>query len=452
MHMPRPFVKKCRGALGSMIAATLVLFLIITGTFLDNQATSWIEGPRFQDLLDRETSKGLKVKASYAPLHRVGQFGLQTDSFSGTGGNKTIVALQARQITGTFNPLGTILRRWEIDSIHIESGSVMLQTTEPTPGAPKGAPWPPWWALFWPYRVHLADVKVDHANILWKLQDKESGIYDTFLEVTPNGHDFEYDAQGGQFRTPLSPPLNVLHAHILVRKPRLYCSEFLLGDDPAHPGHFLRLEGDAGLQDDRSMHLAVDLAALNISPWLPQNLRTHVVGQMNGHFDYASTGTGLETGNGSGKIAIVNGLLRDLPQIHRYATLTGSPDPGDMPLKVCQTGLSWKAGAISAENIEAECEGVVRLTGAITVAADKTLTGQVELGLTDPYLHWLPTARSAIFTREDGPYHFTTIHFSGTAQNPIQDLSPRVAKEVGKFPLLALKIIFNQAGEWFDFN
>ena len=76
----------------------------------------------------------------------------------------------------------------------------MLQETEATPGAPKGVPWPPWWALFWPYRVHLADVKVDEANILWKLQDKESGIYKTRLEVTPNGHDFEYDANGGDFK------------------------------------------------------------------------------------------------------------------------------------------------------------------------------------------------------------------------------------------------------------
>jgi len=42
--------------------------------------------------------------------------------------------------------------------------------------------------------------------------------------------------------------------------------------------------------------------------------------------------------------------------------------------------------------------------------------------------------------------------FSGTAQKPEQDLSPRVAHEVGKSPLLALKLFFNQGGEWFDFN
>jgi hypothetical protein len=436
-----------QAALAALFFVPFLILLVLA--LLDHQATSWIESPKFQDLLNRETSKGLKLTAAYAPLHRVGQFGIQTDSFSGTAGYKTIVTIQAQQITGAFNPLGVILKRWEIDSIHIQSGSVMLQTSEPTPGAPKGVPWPPWWALFWPYRVHIADVKVDDANILWKLENKDSGIYDTRLEVTPNAHDFEYDARGGQFRTPITPVLTMTHAHLLVRKPRLYCGEFLLGDDPAHPEQYLRVEGDAGLQDDRSMRLKVDLAALKVSPWLPENLRPHVEGQMNGHFDYTSSGTGLETGSGMGNLAIVNGVLRNLPQIREYVTVTGSPDPGDMPLKVCQANVSWKAGAISADNIEAECEGVFRVTGTITIAADKTLSGQIELGLSEAYLRWLPTARSAIFTREEGAYHFTTIHFSGTSQKPVQDLSPRIVHEVGKSPLLALKLFFNQAGAGF---
>ena len=437
----------------AVIAGSLAVMVFLTASvFLNGWITSWVESPSFQSMLDRETSKGLKLKGSYAPFHRVGVFGLRTDSFTGTEGAKTIVTLQAQDISGTFNPLGVALRRWEIDSMHITSGSVTLQKTDAEPGVSKGVPWPPWWALFWPYRVHLADVKVDDANILWKLRDKESGIYDTRLEITPNGRDFEYDAHGGDFKTPVTPSLEVVHAHILIRKPRLYCSEFILGDDVAHPEQTLRIDGDAGLQDDRSVRLKIDLTALKVAPWLPKKLRDHVEGQASGHFDYTSSGTGLETGKGVGKIFIVNGILSGLAPVHQYVVVTGSPDPGAMMLKVCQADVQWDAGAISAKNIEVECDGVFRLTGTLTIAADQTLSGQVEFGLTDPYLRWLPTARTAIFTRDEGPYHFTTIHFSGTAQKPEQDLSPRVAHEVGKSPLLALKLFFNQAGEWFDFN
>jgi hypothetical protein len=455
MHMPGPHFTDSRKIskrwflFGGAIAFLLILIGLI---IVDYRATAWIESPRFQDLLDRETSKGMHFKANFPPLRRVGQLGMETDSFTGTDGQKTIVSLQAQHITGVFNPLGFFLQRWEIDSAHIDSGTVMLQKTEPTPGAPKGVPWRPWWGYFWPYRVHLADIKVDDAKILWKLNDKESGIYDTFLEVTPNGRDFEYDARGGAFATPMTPTLTVLHTHLLVRKPRLYCSEFLLGDDPAHPEHYIRAEGDAGLQDDRSMRLGVDIVGMKVAPWLPEKVRPHVTGEMNGRFDYKSTGTGLETGEGVGKLELAHVVLRNLPQIKQYVALTGSPDPGDMPLKVGHADIAWKAGAVTVSNLEAESEGVFRVTGTVTMAKDKTMSGVIELGLTAPYLKWLPTAESAIFTREDGPYHFATIHISGTSQKPKEDLSPRVAKEVEKSPLLALKLFFNQAGEWFNFN
>jgi len=433
---------------GSLIVA----LLLTTSVFINEGITSWVEGPRFQDMLNRETSKGLKLKGSYTPFHRVGILGLRTDSFTGTEGYKTIVTLQAQDISGTFNPLGVIFRRWEIDSLHVKSGSVMLQKTEAAPGASQGVPWPPWWALFWPYRVHLADVKIDDANILWKLRDKESGIYDTRVEITPNGRDFEYDAHGGEFKTSVTPSLDVVHAHVLIRKARLYCSEFMLGDDAAHLEQGLRIEGDAGLQEDRSIRLKVDLTTLKVAPWLPEKLRAHVDGQATGHFDYTSSGTGLETGRGEGKLSIAKGVLRGLAPVHQYVVVTGSPDPGELALKVCRADMRWEAGAISAENIEVECDGVFRLTGTITIAADQKISGQIEFGLTDPYLRWLPTARTAIFTRDEGPYHFTTVHFSGTAQKPEQDLSLRISHEVGKSPLLALKLFFNKAGEWFDFN
>jgi hypothetical protein len=423
--------------------------IVLIGTiFLINGAiTSWIEGPNFQEMLDKETSKGLKLHADYGPMKRVGLFGLKADTFTGTNGYKTIVSLQANEITGTFNPLGMILRYWEIDSLHLKSGTVILQKTESTPGASKSAPWPPWWGMLWPYRVYLQDVKVDDAKILWKLNDKESGIYDTKLEITPNWKDFEYEAQDGDFKTPLTPPLKVIHAHLLIRRPRLYCDEFILGDDPAHPEQQLRMSGDAGLQDDRSMKLKIDLAGLKVAPWAPEKYRSNIQGQMNGHFDYASTGTGLETGKGTGNIEIVNGVLRNLEAVRKFVAITGSPDPGDLTLKVCHTDIRWEAGAVSAENLEIECENVFRVTGTIKIASDKSLSGEVQLGVAEPYLRWLPTARSAIFTRQEGAYYFTTVHFSGTSQKPQQDLTARVIHEVGKSPLLALKLFFNELSQ-----
>ncbi len=164
-----PESRKVFGVLG----AGAVLFLALLPVF-NAKITTWVNGAGFQAMLDQETSKGLKFEGHYAGLQRVGIFGLKADDFHGQNGSRTIVSIDADGITGSFNPLGMILRRWQVEDIHLKSGIVMLQKTEPIPGAPKNAPLPPWWALVWPYRVQLQDVRVDDARILFALKGQES--------------------------------------------------------------------------------------------------------------------------------------------------------------------------------------------------------------------------------------------------------------------------------------
>jgi hypothetical protein len=424
----------------------ILLVIVVLGLFLwaaSEEATLVIHGRPFRDLLDRETSKGLKFEAHYGPLQRVGPLGIYTALFHGDKGKKTIVSIDATEIYGWFDPLGIGLRQWEIDDLHIKSGTVWLQKTEANPNEPKGSPPIPWWAFFWPYRVQLQDVKVDDANVLFKLKDKESGIYHTLLEITPNGRDFEYDGTGGLFKTPLTPPLNLQHVHLLIRKPRLYCPAFVLGLDADHPDEQMQITGDAGLQDDRAIHIAVKINSVRVAPFLPQNLQDHILGHMNGQIDYHSTGTGLETAEGKGNLDLAGLIIHDLPAVRDYVKLTRCPDPGDLHLQVCQSDIRFEQGAMIAENLKVECPGVFRLTGTINIAKDKTLSGALRLGLTDPYLKWLPTAKRAIFKEKEDAYHVTTIHLSGTMQKPHQDLSARVLNQVEGSPGTAIKLFFN---------
>ena len=404
-----------------MIVVVVVILGLIGLYFANGQATQMIASDSFRSMLEKATSKGMKFEAHYGPMQRVGIFGLQTDSFHGTNGRKTIVSMDAQGITGSFNPLGIGLRHWEVDDLHIHSGTVWLQKTEGTPGQAKGVPPIPWTALFWPYRVEMEDIKVDDADVLFKLQDKESGLYHIFLEITPNGRDFEYDGKGGTFKTPMTPSLNLEHVHLLIRKPRMYCPVFVLGDDLAHPEHQMRITGDAGLQDDRSIQVHAKIDSLAVAPWLPEKLRHNVEGLMSGHLDYHSTGTGLESAKGDGTISVAGAVLRNLPAVQQYVKSTASPDPGDLHLTVCQTDVKWENGAINLDNINAVCPGVFKLSGSIHLSKDKELSGNLQLGLTDPYLKWLPTARSAIFTTTDGDFRVATVHLSGTLKKPHQE-------------------------------
>ena len=150
-------------------------------------------------------------------------------------------------------------------------------------------------------------------------------------------------------------------------------------------------------------------------------------------------------------LAVADGkLLSSLKALRTYITATKSPDPGDIPLDVCRTDVKLDQGAISLENLQVESKGIFRLSGSIHRAKDKTLSGELELGLAEPYLRWLPSLETDVFTRRDGPYLLTTIHLSGTSDKPQQDLSPRITAELEKHPFTALKVFFNSSSAWLD--
>jgi hypothetical protein len=204
----------------------------------------------------------------------------------------------------------------------------------------------------------------------------------------------------------------------------------------------LLLKGEAGLQDDRSIKVSADLKSLPVAPWLPASMRAHVTGAANGHLDYSSNGTGLETAQAHGTIEIADAVLHELKLVQQYVKITASPDPEDLHLQTCRSDVSYVQGAITLENLAAECPGVFKVTGTVTMAKNGALGGELQVGLTDPYLKWLPKAKQVIFTVSDGDYHVATVHLSGTTQKPKQDLSPRVMKLLAKSPGTEIKLFF----------
>jgi hypothetical protein len=296
----------------------------------------------------------------------------------------------------------------------------------------------------------LNDVICSDADVLFKLNEVESGIHDTYLEITPNGRDFEYDAKGGTFTTPNTPRLNIEHIHLLVRKPRLECPTLVLGDDPAHPEEQVSVTGEAGLQQDRDIKIKADFTSLQVAPWVPAKLRKNLRGRFSGHLEYQSTGTGLETATAQGHLALAEGVVSNLKSFRTYIVATKSPDPGDVPLDVCESDVDVNNGSVTLKNLAVESHGIFRLTGTLRLAKDKSLSGELDLGVTDPYLRWLPSLEKDVFTRADGRYHVTTIHLSGTSTKPQQDLSTRLTAEMTKHPFVALKLFFNSSSSGFE--
>ncbi len=97
-------------------------------------------------------------------------------------------------------------------------------------------------------------------------------------------------------------------------------------------------------------------------------------------------------------------------------------------------------------DIAVEDKDKFRIEGLVWVR-EKSASGQIRLGVPREYLEWLPHAEE-VFANERGGYLWTTVHWSGTIEQPQQDLSPRIIDALQESPGAFLGLIFRQVSEW----
>jgi hypothetical protein len=108
--------------------------------------------------------------------------------------------------------------------------------------------------------------------------------------------------------------------------------------------------------------------------------------------------------------------------------------------------LAWRYPKIEVKNIALEEKGKFRIEGAISINRG-SLGGAIALGVTREYLDWLPKPEE-IFTRERSGYLWTTVHLSGTIEEPKQDLSPRIVDLFEESPGVYLGLLLRELEAW----
>lgn len=133
-------------------------------------------------------------------------------------------------------------------------------------------------------------------------------------------------------------------------------------------------------------------------------------------------------------------LLAELAEISRRKSLKS------LQLDDCSMRFTWLYPKIDIKDIAIEDKGKLRIEGAISVER-RILRGTIQLGFTRRYLDWLPQAEE-VFNRQRNGYLWTTVHLSGTIDEPGQDLSPRIIELFQQSPGAYLQLLFRQFGDW----
>ncbi|HWM26432.1 MAG TPA: hypothetical protein VNP98_16570 [Chthoniobacterales bacterium] len=428
------------------VAAVLGIIIVAGGAgiaFINPRLTRYVESDAFRLELEKQTAKGLHFpEGQYAAIKRTGFLTAASDGFRAENGRKALTSMDAHGITAIFNPLGVFLRRWQLDGVRIQSGEVGIQTYEPKP---EPSPSKPWHHIFLPNRVYLRRVWSEPADVTWRFRNEKGGFFGTRLLITPHGRDFEYQANGGKMKLALIPDLPLRHTHLLITKKRLTLYTLDLAAGPESDG-FIQGEGTAGTGEDKSVDFKVKFDQLPIREWLPASWREHVAGEAGGNIHWRGKNPKLESASVQGSLRVQGGRVRSLPFLQKLASITGKKSIEELELNECSAEVDWDGPMVEIKNIAVEDKGKFRLEGLVSVRK-KALDGAIRLGVAREYLEWLPRAEEVFASERDG-YLWTTVHLSGTIDQPGQDLSPRVIEVLKESPGAFLGLVFRQIGDW----
>jgi hypothetical protein len=428
-------------------AAVAVFFLIAVGigaaVFYSPLLTHYIESDAFRAAMEKETAKGLHFpECRYSPIRRTSAFTAETESFEARNGQKAMKSLDAHGITATFDPLGVFVRQWRFTDVRVQSGDVEIQIYKANP---EGVSPKPWFAIFLPNRVYLKKIETPQANVTWRFRGEQAGFFGTQLLITPHGPDFEYFATGGRLKTALLPDLNLRRAHLLITKTLLTLYDIDLASN-SNSAESIHAQANAGIGKDKSVDLRANFNQVPIRSWLPAEWKEHLAGTASGDVHWAGKDPKLESSSGKGSLGVNNGRIDNLPFLEKLAELSQKKSFEHLALSDCSLRFEWKYPKIDIENIAIEERGKFRIEGEISIE-QRRLRGTIRLGLTREYLDWLPNPEEVFSRKQDG-YLWTSVHLSGTIDDPGQDLSPRIIELFKQSPGAYLRFLFRQLEGW----
>ena len=421
----------------------LLAVTAVVAVFFSPLLTRYVEGDAFRVAMEQETAKGLHFPgARYAPIKRTGALTAESESFEANGGQKAMKSLVVRGITAKFNPWGVFLRQWRLDDVHVQSGDVEIQIYEAHPEAvtPK-----PWFAIFLPNRVYLEKILSEQANITWRLRGERAGFFGTQLLITPSGRDFEYVATGGRLKMAPLPDLDLRRTHLLITKTLLTLYDLDLASD-SHTDESIRVQGHAGLGQDKSIDAKANFNSVPIRQWLPAEWKGRLTASAFGDVHYAAKDPKLESSSGEGSLRIQNGRIDNVPLLNKLAELARKKSFEQLDLNECSLGFAWQYPEFDLKDIVIEEKSKFRIEGEISIKRP-LLRGTIRLGLTREYLDWLPNPEE-VFSRRSSGYLWTDVHLSGTIDEPRQDLSQRIIELFKESPGAYLNLMFRQFGDW----
>ena len=385
---------------------------------------AYLRSERFRAFLAEKAGGTLHATAEVAPLYFSGS-NLYADSFAARGA--TAAKFSTLRLDGLRAELswGRFFQHvWQVDQLDVErlqvdvSGPRLeLPTAHPVAREKASANRSGWL----PDRVEIGAATIRETQLTWA----GGGLRGTALQLQPHDGGWEIEGAGGTIAHGLLPPLTVQRLDLAWRAPTLFVksAEFRQGDSGT-------VTADGEIDFDRRLELHAVLRNVALTPWLVGDWRARLHGEASGEVTIRSALPLRDPPEISGHLTLANGQLEALPVLNEIAAFTKTQQFRRLTLSRASGDFTQTGTKLSARNVIAESEGLIRIEGAFTIE-NARIDGTFQVGVTPASLQWLPGSQTRVFTEARGGYLWAPMRLAGPLDSPSEDLTPRLAAAAG---------------------
>ena len=413
---------------GGLLAAVAAFFAA------EAWLNSYLGSAAFRSKTEASLGRALKAEARLAPLARQGTT-LTSEALRLEGGSAAPFAkAELSGIRAEVDLAGLWQRLWRVQHLSFqrldldlnkaappveEAGNARESTAgaapsagPPTPSAPQG-----FLAALLPNRTRIATLHTDRASVA--LAGAE--LRQSRLTALPSEADAGWDAvfESGELSAPGLPAMELQAAKLALRHGGgvLRSSRLLV-----KKGGQAAISGEWTADGGRDFH--AKLENIVAEPFLPLWWQTRLSGLLQGSLRFQRSAT--DPGTLSGELRLTGGKLEAFPLLSQLDSFVGSPRFRQVALKSASAKIKRTPDRLELTELDLDADGILRIQGTVLVQ-NGTLNGRLQLGIPPAIIQWLPGARTKLFGEPRDGYVWTPFTLTGPVDQPVEDLTPRLA-------------------------
>lgn len=392
------------------IVGGLAVLILLVPLAVSIGVNSFLRSPAFLELVAAETGTATQSEANFSPIQWSGASAYsERAALTGREGS-AVQNLEARQVRAAVDWRAIFQGAWRIDEVEIASLSGTFVEPAPAPPVRKSAPAKSGWL---PNRFELGGARIADAD----LRIGPVLIEDTKLEIRPDGRGWSFSGQGGRLAVPGLPVFLITDFRARTQGGDFYVTQ---GNLRLGANGKINVSGGTNDRRLRASWTGVDVSAL---PAFPGS--GHVFGTLDGE-------AAASPGESSGRLKLVDGRIENVPVLNLIADFTRTPSFRRMPVQEWSADFRHTAEGWDFRGMVLESRGLLRMEGDVRVGNDRTLGGTFRVGVAPDTLRLMPGSRERVFTEERDGYVWTTLTVGGTLDQPVEDLSGRIANAMGQ--------------------